>query len=848
MAHLTSSAGVETFSVLPKLLKKNISLTCLLHRFQPARYFSSKFATVSGTFDVHVTSWSTDSRILGATQLLALGNHQKVYGNLQKVSKLHSIASSGTRLVSNAQKIFPAYSLHFRRYCSEQKPKKDNTKEQKNDETESKKTAESQKSEERTGFGRFYPKSRGNSRERGGTGATNSKGEDNKSTERDSFPGMFGGNQSQLFALLIGAGLLLSLLSSVNEDGGSHAPETSWQAFRRDILPTGRVSKIVVVNKDVARVYARDANSKLGDPNVEVCYFRIGDLETFENKLQEAQEELGFGPKEIVPVVYSNETSFLSAIIAWSPTLLLILVYIYFLRSGGFGPMAGGIGGSGSRNSSSMGSRNIFGVGRANATVTNRDTNKVNTTFKDIAGLDEAKTEVMEFVYYLKSPERYKEIGARIPKGALLYGPPGTGKTLLAKATAGESGVPFLTMSGSDFMEMFVGVGPSRVRDLFAQARKLAPCIVFIDEIDAIGRARGRGGLIGGNDERENTLNQLLVEMDGFAANSGVVVFGGTNRADILDNALLRPGRFDRQILIDAPDIRGRHDIFLVHLKPLKVSDTPGMEKIAQRLAALTPGFVGADIANVCNEGALIAARENVNKIQLRHFEAAIDRVIGGLEKRNMVMSPEEKQTVAYHEAGHAVAGWFLKYALPLLKVSIVPRGSSALGYAQYQPREQYLYTKEQLLDTICMALGGRVSEEIFFKRLTTGAADDFQKVTKLAYQEVSVWGMNEKVGQISFQKGPNETRFYKPYSDKTAAEIDREVRQLVASAYQRTYALLLEKKESIQKVAELLLEREQIGYDDLVRLLGKRPFNDIRDYEEILEQSKKTVSSNPNV
>ncbi|GJD11940.1 ATP-dependent zinc metalloprotease FTSH 8, mitochondrial [Galdieria sulphuraria] len=744
----------------------------------------------------------------------------------------NSVVHSRGGLLSLVQTNKSGCTTSSRQFCSDENTKHNKSKnEDKGRKSEAESTTETEKDSGRTGFGRFYPKSRKLNDKENNERSSSASGEE-KSNEKGSLNNVPGGSQYQLFALLIGAGLLLSMLSSSNQDGGSRAPETSWQAFRRDILPTGRVSKIVVVNKDVARVYARNANSKLGDPNVEICYFRIGDLETFENKLQDAQEELGFSPKEIVPVVYSNETSLLSTVIAWSPTILLILVYLYFLRTGGFGPMAGGIGGPGSRGSSSSASRNIFGVGKANVTVMNRDTNKVSTTFKDVAGLDEAKTEVIEFVYYLKNPERYKEIGAKIPKGALLYGPPGTGKTLLAKATAGESGVPFLTMSGSDFMEMFVGVGPSRVRDLFAQARKLAPCIIFIDEIDAIGRARGRGGLIGGNDERENTLNQLLVEMDGFSPNSGVVVFGGTNRADILDNALLRPGRFDRQILIDAPDIRGRHDIFLVHLRPLK------------RLAALTPGFVGADIANVCNEGALVAARESVNKIELRHFESAIDRVIGGLEKRNMVMSPEEKKTVAYHEAGHAVAGWFFRYALPLLKVSIVPRGSSALGYSQYQPREQYLYSKEQLLDTICMTLGGRVSEEIFFQRLTTGAADDFQKVTKLAYQEISVWGMNDNVGHVSFQKSPNETRFYKPYSDRTAASIDREVRELLSNAYQRTYALLLEKKESIQQVAELLLEREQIGYEDLVRILGKRPFKEVRDYEEILEQSKKEISS----
>jgi len=433
----------------------------------------------------------------------------------------------------------------------------------------------------------------------------------------------------------------------------------------------------------------------------------------------------------------------------------------------------------------------------------------------------------MEFVGYLKNPSKFEQLGAKIPKGALMYGPPGTGKTLLAKATAGEANVPFLTMSGSDFMEMFVGVGPSRVRDLFAQARQLAPCIVFIDEIDAIGRARGRGGQIGGNDERENTLNQMLVEMDGFATNNGVVVLGGTNRIDILDKALLRPGRFDRQISIDPPDIKGRKDIFMVHLAKIKVADPPGKEAVAKRMASLTPGFAGADIANICNEAALIAARASRATVVQEDFEAAADRVIGGLEKRNLVMSPEEKRTVAFHEAGHAVAGWFFKYAMPLLKVSIVPRGTAALGYAQYQPEERNLLSQEQLVDHMCMALAGRASEEIFFDSVTTGASDDFNRVTQMAYQCVTEWGMGKTVGRLSFPRndgGSTDQQFYKPYSDRLARDIDTEVREMVKTAYERTKHLLQEKRNEVTEVAQLLLEQEVLSRDDMIRLLGERP------------------------
>ncbi|KAF6003179.1 AFG3-like protein 2 [Cyanidiococcus yangmingshanensis] len=385
-------------------------------------------------------------------------------------------------------------------------------------------------------------------------------------------------------------------------------------------------------------------------------------------------------------------------------------------------------------------------------------------------------------------------------------------------------------------MELFVGVGPSRVRDLFAQARQLAPCIVFIDEIDAIGRSRGRGGLIGGNDERENTLNQLLVEMDGFQPNSGVVVLAGTNRVDVLDPALMRPGRFDRQISIDPPDIKGRRDIFLVHLRPIKLDASVDQDSIAKELAARTPGFAGADIANVCNEAALIAARAGAKGVTREHFEAAIDRVVGGIEKKSMVMSPEEKRTVAYHEAGHAVAGWFLENASPLLKVSIVPRGSAALGYAQYQPRDQRLYSREQLLDLMCMTLAGRVSEEIFFGQVSTGAADDFTKITSMAYNQVTQWGMGEALGNMAFQRRNDDAtpRFYKPYSDKTAQKIDEEVRQLVSNAYERTRRLLEEKKEQVRLVAEELLTNEMITRESMEALLGKRPFVEHKSFEEL--------------
>jgi len=459
---------------------------------------------------------------------------------------------------------------------------------------------------------------------------------------------------------------------------------------------------------------------------------------------------------------------------------------------------------------------------------------EINVAFRDVAGCEEAKIEIMEFVNFLKNPAQYTELGAKIPKGAILTGPPGTGKTLIAKATAGEANVPFLSVSGSEFLEMFVGVGPARVRDMFAMARKNAPCILFIDEIDAVGRKRG-GRNIGGQSEAENTLNQLLVEMDGFnTGTTNVIVLAATNRVDILDKALMRPGRFDRQIYVPAPDIKGRASIFKVHLGNLKTDIDKA--DLSKKMAALTPGFTGADIANVCNEAALIAARDLAENIVVKHFEAAIERVVAGMEKKTNVLGPEEKRTVAYHEAGHAVTGWFLEFADPLLKVSIIPRGKG-LGYAQYLPKEQYLYTTEQLLDRMCMTLGGRAAEQIFFERITTGAQDDLQKVTKSAYSQITQFGMNKAVGHVSFeQPQPGEMVFDKPFSEATAQLVDEEAKKLISSAMERTVALITEHKEDVIKVAERLLEKEVLDRADMIELLGPRPFAEKSTYEEFVE------------
>ena len=542
-------------------------------------------------------------------------------------------------------------------------------------------------------------------------------------------------------------------------------------------------------------------------------FFNIGSVDAFERSIEDAQRSMGVDPNDWVPIKYTSEMIWSQEIWRLAPTLLLIAGYVWFTRRQLGGLMGGGGGGG-------PGGRGLFNVGKAQVNVFDKAA-KDKVTFKDVAGCDEAKVEIMEFVNFLKHPGKYRELGAKIPRGALLVGPPGTGKTLLAKATAGEAGVPFLSISGSDFMEMFVGVGPARVRDLFAQARAQAPSIIFIDEIDAIGRARGKSGFAGGNDERENTLNQLLVEMDGFPTTANVVVLGGTNRADILDKALLRPGRFDRQVSIDRPDINGREEIFRVHLKKIKL-DKP-IDHYSERLAALTPGFAGADIANVCNEAALIAARANKEAITMSDFENAVDRVIGGLEKKNKVISVQERTTVAYHEAGHAVIGWFLEHAEPLLKVSIVPRGTAALGFAQYLPNENLLMTTEQMNDMMAMALGGRVAEEVMLGKISTGAQNDLERVTRMAYSQIALYGMNEKIGLLSYP--PEDGRIDKPYSEDTARVIDTEVRELVDRSYKRTKQLMIEKKDLVEKMAQALLDKEVLNLEQLEALLGQRPF-----------------------
>jgi cell division protease FtsH len=511
---------------------------------------------------------------------------------------------------------------------------------------------------------------------------------------------------------------------------------------------------------------------------------------------------------------YEEAVSFAPILSILIPIAVIVFLWIFFMRRMG----AGGPGGQ------------IFNIGKSRANLYDKE-NKVNVTFNDVAGLDEAKIEVQEVVEFLKSPQKFTKLGGHIPKGVLLVGPPGTGKTLLAKAVAGEAKVPFFSLSGSDFVEMFVGVGAARVRDLFKQAKEKAPCIIFIDEIDAVGRSRGRMSMTGGNDERENTLNQLLVEMDGFNSDTGVIIMAATNRPDVLDPALLRAGRFDRQIGVDRPDLKAREAIFEVHLKKLKL----GENVAADKLAAQTPGFVGADIMNVCNEAALIAARKSKEAIEMDDFQDAVDRVIGGLEKKSKIISKEEKRIVAYHEAGHAVAGWFLEHAHPLVKVSIVPRGLAALGYAQYLPKEQYLYTQAQMLDTMCMTLGGRAAEDIVFGEISTGAQNDLERITQTAYSMVTLYGMNKNVGQVSF-RSDNEYSFGKPYSEDLAKTIDQEVKKIIDAAYERTRQLLIDHRDDLEAIAQELLEKEVIFKDDLVRLIGERPFEDKSLAEEVKE------------
>lgn len=609
----------------------------------------------------------------------------------------------------------------------------------------------------------------------------------------------------------------------------------TYAQFETEMLRTGDVEKLVAFkNNDLIDVevfikkdklseekykeVAPNSNSLLLGPSAGPQFvFTEPSAEILEKKLNASQDSLATDQAKI-SVNYEDRSNpwagwFISFML---PLLIIVAIWMLLMRR-----MGGGTGGGGGA---------IFNIGKSKAQLFDKES-QINITFNDVAGLEEAKTEVMEIVDFLKNPRKYTDLGGKIPKGALLVGPPGTGKTLLAKAVAGEAQVPFFSLSGSDFVEMFVGVGASRVRDLFKQAKEKAPCIIFIDEIDAIGRARGKNSIMGGNDERENTLNQLLVEMDGFGTNLGVIILAATNRLDVLDSALLRPGRFDRQISIDKPDLIGREHIFNVHLKPLKLSE----EVDAKKLSAQTPGFAGAEIANVCNEAALIAARKNKQAIDMQDFQDAVDRVIGGLEKKNKIISPDEKKIVAYHEAGHAIAGWFLEYADPLVKVSIVPRGVAALGYAQYLPKEQFLYTTEQLLDSLCMTMGGRVAEDITFGRISTGAQNDLERITKLAYAMVAVYGMNEKVGNISFRDSTSESQFQKPYSDQTAELIDEEVRILISAVYERTKNLLLERREGLIKIAEKLLEKEILFQSDLEDILGKRPFENRTTYDEFV-------------
>ena len=633
------------------------------------------------------------------------------------------------------------------------------------------------------------------------------------------------------------AAIILGLFVVQYLFSGNNAKIINYQKFENEMLKPGDVEKLVaykngdLYNVDVYIKKDRLEQKKYDEVRNKSSFnattkgpqyiFTAATYESFESKVIAAEKDLP--PNQRIPIISESRESpwtgwFMSFIL---PVLLLVGFWVFIMKRMG-GGAGGGAGGQ------------IFNIGKSKATLFDKES-QVTITFNDVAGLEEAKQEVMEIVDFLKNPKKYTNLGGKIPKGALLIGAPGTGKTLMAKAVAGEAQVPFFSLSGSDFVEMFVGVGASRVRDLFKQAKEKAPCIIFIDEIDAIGRARGKNNIVGGNDERENTLNQLLVEMDGFGTDSGIIILAATNRPDVLDTALLRPGRFDRQISIDKPDLVGREQIFKVHLKPLKLAE--GVD--AKKLSAQTPGFAGAEIANVCNEAALIAARRNKEAVDMQDFQDAVDRVIGGLEKKNKIISPEEKRIVAYHEAGHAIAGWFLEHADPLVKVSIVPRGVAALGYAQYLPKEQFLYTTEQLLDGMCMTLGGRVAEDIVFNKISTGAQNDLERITKLSYAMVTIYGMNDKVGNVSFNDTQGEYQFNKPYSEKTSEMIDIEVRNQIDLAYQRTKQLLIDKRDGLEKLAEKLLEKEILFQSDLEEILGKRPFDNRTTYDEFVNGTK---------
>ncbi len=646
-----------------------------------------------------------------------------------------------------------------------------------------------------------------------------------KKKEQDKGP-KWSFNSNWIYGLIAVALLFIYLMRALNLPG----EDITFDRFAQ-MAKNGEIERLEVVNAKYAHVYLKpealkkDKYKEIVPGNYPATrphfVFNIGPPEAFAGQLRDLNEEL---PEEQrIAVQYIEKANWMGNLFSWLfPLLLIAGLWLFIMRR-----MAGE-GGAGGQ---------IFNIGKSKATLFDKDAH-VDVTFEQVAGLEEAREEVMEVVDFLKNPKKYTALGGKIPKGVLLFGPPGTGKTLLAKAVAGEAGVPFFSISGSDFVEMFVGVGASRVRDLFRRAREKAPCIIFIDEIDAIGRARGKG-FQGGNDERESTLNQLLVEMDGFTTDKGVILIAATNRPDVLDSALLRPGRFDRQIGIDRPDLKGREAIFKVHLKNIKLSENVDPEHLAE----MTPGFAGAEIANVCNEAALVAARRNKKAVDMDDFNYALDRVIGGLEKKNMLISPKEKEIIAYHEAGHAICGWFLEHASPLVKVTIVPRGMGTLGYAQYLPKEEYITRYEQLLDRLCMTFGGRAAEQIVFGKISTGAQNDLDQVTKIAYNMVTVFGMSKEVGQVSFYSMMEE-QFQKPFSDDTARLIDEEVRKLLDEQYQRAIDLLNKHRNELELLARQLLEKEVLLKSDLERLIGPRPFKE-EDYHQTDEQEKGEQAEN---
>ena len=621
-----------------------------------------------------------------------------------------------------------------------------------------------------------------------------------------------------MYGLIISIFIIFTYVG--NSDNFKSTKKINISTFEK-YLNSSEVSKITIINKTLAEVTLTDnallnevhkdvsKTNFLGQRNIIAPHytFEVGDLELFQRRLEEAESNGILFNYEFKTV----ESKWLDVIIGFLPLIILVGLWIFFMRR-----MSGGGVGGGSQ---------IFSIGKSKAKLFD-ERNDLKVNFKDVAGLEGAKEEVKEIVDFLKNPSKYTKLGGKIPKGALLVGLPGTGKTLLAKAVAGEAKVPFFSLSGSDFVEMFVGVGASRVRDLFKQAKDKSPSIIFIDEIDAIGRARGKSNITGSNDERENTLNQLLTEMDGFGTNTNVIVMAATNRADVLDKALMRAGRFDRQIYVDLPDVRERKEIFEVHLKPLKKERGLDVEFLAKQ----TPGFSGADIANVCNEAALIAARKSKKSVGRQDFLDAVDRIIGGLEKKNKIISPKEKKTIAFHEAGHATVSWMLEHAAPLVKVTIVPRGRS-LGAAWYLPEERQIVSTEQILDEMCAALGGRAAEKVIFDKISTGALSDLEKVTKQARSMVTVYGLNDKIGNLTYydSSGQNDYNFTKPYSDTTAQIIDKEISNIVETQFKRAITLLKKHKKKLTELADYLLEKEVIFKEDLIRIFGERPFQEIK-------------------